>query len=731
MYKPFTHFVLRTPLFSFELLDEILHDNQILLSKLKEQQIREAIFFASPQLANELTKLLNNEIKNINEEEQLINTIVKYLCRMSTRSTPFGLFAGCSVGILGGETKIDLSSTIEYKIRLDMQILYSISQALKSKSIIRDNLKYQVNSSLYQLGNFYRYIERYTSDNKYLMHKISSVHRTDYLETILSNARKKVSIIELAESIVSEDIEITEANSFILELINNQLLVPVTDPYVCGGDYLKKLLEILNYMEVEDDISLKLLTEIDNQLEIKNINDHLKLDLNTKNILNKLEISFDKLHLFQVDMKKINENATLGDSIINEIKSVLLMLNKTTSSEWHDKLQRFQKLFYERYEERELPLLLALDPEIGIGYPVDVLPNDIAPLIDRFSLPNLVQQRNSTINRTKISSILLNKYIEYKTIGLEELIFVDDDFKDLDENWSDLPSTFFTLFQIIQTEPNLVLKINAVSGSSGANLFTRFAYCDNDIGNFIDEIISKEDELTVDSIIAEIVHLPDLRSGNIVSRPHIRKYEIICLTNTDLPDEFQIPLSDLMISIRMGKLQLRSKKLNKQIIPRLTSAHNYQNNSIAAYRFLCDFQYYFNGRSSLYFDWGFIGQELDYKPRVKYNNSILSPATWKIATNELEPFIQNNDKSDVILKIRDWRKLKLIPRFILLSEGDNKLFVDWESFISISTLFSVIKNRQDAVFEEFLFDKNNSVVHGIDGAYTNECIVAFYKDNIK
>jgi len=726
MYKAFSRFVLRTPLLSFQGLEDILHNNDSFFKKLNQRQIQEAIFWASPQLAKELKKLLNNEISDLNEKKQLVNTMVKYLVRMSTRSTPFGLFAGCSVGTLGCETKINLSGEFDCKIRLDMQLLCSVSQTLNKIPIVRENLRYQVNSSIYQLGNSYSYIESCVKNDFHLMYKIASVEKTDYLDIILSKARKKTQFTELVKSIESEHINISEAKGFIHELISNQILISEIEPYVCGDDYLTKVIDVLRLLRAKDNLMTNALIKINNQLKHLKSTNYFDLYELTINDLKKNEIQFDDLHIFQVDMKTINNIAILGESITKELQSALTLLNKITPIERRNSLEQFQNVFYDRYEEKEIPLLLALDAEIGIGYPINTKPNDTAPLIENFVFSHRFQN-NSIINRTKLSAILQNKYLDYKIKGLNELILVDDDFRDFDENWSDLPDTFFALFQLIHKEPNALLKINSVSGISAANLITRFAYCDSDINSFIEEIARKEDELINESIIAEIVHLPDSRSGNIVSRPHIRKYEIVCLTNTDLSDEFQIPLSDLMISIKGGKLQLRSKKLNKQIIPRLTSAHNYQNDPIAAYQFLCDFQHYSIGRSSLYFDWGYLEQDIDFKPRVRYKNTILSLASWKVSTDEFKPYFSNEDNEYVIVCINKWRKMRSIPRFILLREGDSKLFIDWESIISVTTLFSVIKNKQNVIFEEFLFDADNAAVNGIEGSYTNECIVAFHK----
>lgn len=78
--------------------------------------------------------------------------------------------------------------------------------------------------------------------------------------------------------------------------------------------------------------------------------------------------------------------------------------------------------------------------------------------------------------------------------------------------------------------------------------------------------------------------------GNILFRPHIRDYEITYLIGSTLDDEHVIPASDLMVSVKGRKVVLRSRRLQKEIIPRLTSAYNYKGNTTPLYRFLCDLQ---------------------------------------------------------------------------------------------------------------------------------------------
>ncbi|WP_374726278.1 lantibiotic dehydratase [Chryseobacterium rhizosphaerae] len=62
---------------------------------------QEAIYWVLPDLYDEINKWLRSEKQFSPENNQkLKHTILKYYSRMSTRCTPFGLFAGLRLGKL-------------------------------------------------------------------------------------------------------------------------------------------------------------------------------------------------------------------------------------------------------------------------------------------------------------------------------------------------------------------------------------------------------------------------------------------------------------------------------------------------------------------------------------------------------------------------------------------------------------------------------------------------------
>jgi hypothetical protein len=689
-----------------------------------QTDIQDAIYIASSDLYEKLTKYPSLENK---EKEQVRNSFIRYINRMSTRCTPFGLFAGCAIGTIGERTNLTVSQKIIRHTRLDMNYLCSLSQYLSNIPEIKYKLKYYPNNSLYIVGDEYRYIEyHYLKDSR--VHQVSSVKRTFYLSKILRISKTGVTIEDLYPYIINEYIQEEDAINYIDDLIQSQILVSELDPAVTGDDLLNRILSILNSIGINSpyrDI-LKSIQHVMKQIDMDE-GDSLNKYEEIENLVKNIEAPYNRKYLLQVDINNVFTNSTIGASIRKEIESTVTFLNKIIPVSKDDNLSKFQEEFTKRFEEKEIPLLIALDPEIGIGYPKENGNKDVSPLLDEFYLPkNIKPVQNVTYSI--IQSVLLKKLSEQND-SLLEIEIKNEDFKDIIENRVDLPDTFSVLFEIIRDSGNnILIRLKSTGNSSAANLFARFAYTDKKIEDLVKEITKKEQSLNPDVILAEIAHLPDSRVGNVLYRPHLRNYEIVYLANSSMPKDKVIFASDIMLSVKYGKLFLRSKRLNKEIMPHLTNAHIYSLSTIPIYRFLCDMQYQ-NQRDSLKFDIGFLKNELPYVPRIRYKHTVLSPATWNIKIDEIKHLISIKEDENLLHNTNIWREKKKISNYSLLSDWDNDLFIDWGNAISLRAFLSVVKNRDSFRLIEFLYNEKDAVIRDKSGnGYLNECIAILLKN---
>lgn len=713
MYKFADNFLFRTPYYPFSALSDFK-------TKIQEPVFKEMLQIATPDLSTEMDKKYTDRI--------LLSACLYYQ-RACTRPTPFGLFAGCSIGSIAEKTEIQLLGQKEYKrvTRLDMNYICALIQQIEKNRDIRKRLHYYPNTSIYRIGNNFRYVEYYYRKT-HRVYQLTQIEYSKYLQMVFSVAKKGVLFTELLTMLIDDEITEVEAEEFIHELIDAQVLISDLEPAVTNVQPLATLIEKLKELLIPNKEIVEILSKIAKQLmdiDRQPIGDTTNLYPDIITNIEKTKVASDIKYLFQTDMFKPVLCATISRKMIQDIQQTLVFLNKISRFASRTNLSKFIESFVNRYDSQEIPLLFALDSDLGIGYAGNS--GDVCPLIDDLILPR--KNNQSSISVSYFQVVLLQKYQQMIVAGKELIELIDEDVKGVDAVWDDLPYSISVICQVLQDDDmQHSVYIKAVGGPSATILLGRFCHLDEKILEHTLSIIQKEELLQTDSIYAEIVHLPESRTGNILLRPVLRPYEIPYLAKSGVFEEFELSLDDLYISVKNNRAILRSKRLNKEIIPRMSTAHNYGGQgSMSIYHFLCDIQHQ-NGRTGLGFHWGDIAQCFDYLPRVNYKNCILYRARWRVRGKEVEALVSIKNDSELLLRVKNWLHERNIPDIILLIEGDNELYVDFNNPLSIRAWLSVVKKHSSFYLEEFLFDPTTAVVHGQEGDFTNEFIFAFYKE---
>lgn len=756
--------ILRTPL---KPLKTSFSKNELQQQFFTQKEVQEALFLASPNLLSECKKWLNQEITDKQEEEKLIYSLLKYALRMHSRCTPYGFFAGCGIINNLSENYTILpfgemptgSGERNRNTRLDMNFTCALALKLAKLPFIQPYLKFYPNTSIYNLQDKIRYVEYQYKENRRI-HQISAVDNSVYVNAILQKAQQGATLNELAQIIVDDEINTTEALEFLQELVYAQLIVSELEPSVTGIEPLTQIINCLLQLSPLErglrgvstiDTKNQDLTNIINILQ--NTQKQLtKIDQKIGNPisvyeelaenLKQLNIPFELSKLFQTDLyitvsplerdaegEVCNTTDKNSEHKKNQLTKAITILNQLTHHPTKTNLSEFQRKFYERYENKEVALLEALDNETGIGYAQNTNhTGDVNPLVNDLRLP-YSNNREAELKWNIKHSFLFRKLLEAQKKQQQIIQLTANEVKDFETNWNDLPDSFSVMYKHLGKRNGAdLLALNNVGGSSAINLLGRFASSNTEIEKLVYEIAENEQENNPNVIFAEIVHLPESRTGNILMRPAFRKYEIPYLAKSALPLEQQITLDDLFLSVKNNQLYLRSKRLNKQIIPRLGNAHNYSFNALPVYQFLCDFQTQ-NQRGGLFFDWGNLASEFSFLPRVEIENVIVSSATWQL---KKEQFQELFDKKEAILILaKKWQEKWQMPDLVSLADGDNELLINLTDELSLKMFVAEIKKRPSITLKEFFFDEKTAVVRDEQGnAYTNEFIAILQKESL-
>jgi thiopeptide-type bacteriocin biosynthesis protein len=736
MLSNFGFFMLRRPLLAVDDL-EVFHrqyledpsENLLRNWYIQNPEAQEAVYLASSVLYERFLKWLAGE--KLSENDKIQSTLYKYLVRMSTRSTPFGLFAVSSTGFIGTQTVLGVNrKELLYKhTKLDMEWLMAIKDWLIRQPGIHIHLKLFVNTSLYRIGDDYRYVEQVTDQNQ-RSYFVSSILGNEYLESVFAVAQKGTTVNDLIALLVSLEIDPDEALQFIEELIESKILVFDIEPTVTGPGYFDLLINKISlikntYLATGHLKSLReLLDQRENRTEIYD------------KIQQKMEflgISCIKKDLVHVDTFSHSRENRLSEKAVRILEQQVGQLRHLNRPKANPDLETFKERFTARYQDEEVALTSVLNHEMGIGYgTADSLGASHTPMIDALLFSG-TKKTGPVSQDIRWQNFVLDKYSQAITSNLKEIEVTQADLNDLSRTQvpagkqtadETFPYAFYIFGNLLAENSKAVddgtflFNVTACGGPSAVNMLSRFHEADPVLHDQLAQCVRKEEAHNPKVIFAEIVHCPDSQGGNIMTRPTLHAYEIPYLGSASVDPSYQIPIQDLMVSVRSGKIILRSKKLNKRIIPRLSSAHNYTR-GLPVYRFLCDLQSQDSG-FNLKWDWAILNNQT-YLPRVRFKNLILSRASWRLKVQDFKDL--SPEQTALILK-----QMGLPLQFVIAS-GDNELLIDTRVSLSLQILLQQINKDKEIRVVETFANGQSCLSDDLGNHYANEMVIPLCNQN--
>lgn len=714
--------LLRSPLLPIDALDTLLHsvtDDTALWNWLNQRVVEESLWVASPDLY-QLWLRWKRQPKILPRAETRLS-LWRYVVRMSSRSTPFGLFAGVSLVRTDLQTWGDVDRDVPIPIiRPDFGWLSELIHQLELNPQLRLALRYQVNNSLYQLGEQLRYSDYKLQSGKrafYLNAVVADQTISDLLKSIQTQQEGLSGHDLLTFLTVHRGEEQADAHALVDELIDAHLLTSELEPMITGKDAFGQLIDRLRKLP-EASSWVSKLTAIQKQLQSGSLSSIVE-DNTEQQMRTLIGEEYAEKVVCQVDLVRPAETVQIKKEVVEQIGRELLELAPLRSDTKSPVLHSFARRFYARYGEQVIPLLQALDHETGIGY------GDVPARAGQLSLLGELGEP-ATIDRPladRLDKLRLAKLTAFLETGqaIQELAKADLDSVSVTAPNTPLARSWAVLGELYGDDAKTIddlhyqFLVRSVAGPTGAALMARFGSSDEVLTNYLRQLTDWEDGQYTDALLAEIVHLPADRVGNVLSRPVLRNYEIPYVTPSSVDWMHTVRLDDLWVRVVDGTtVELWSKSRNKRVIPRNTTAHNYHQ-SDDVYRFLTDLSHQDEGFSLRWLWGGLVDQPR--LPRLVYKHLIVARAQWTLQWQT-----HWASATDMVVDLQ--QRLSL-PQRVALVEGDHELLLDLSSLPGQQILFAQLDKRNTVRVVEWLSSSDRCWVRRAGQRFASELVIPF------
>ncbi|MDN5286005.1 MAG: hypothetical protein JWR38_2279 [Mucilaginibacter sp.] len=660
---------------------------------LKDTLFQATIFLASPVLFNELKKH-SFLYENLSDRQKL--SLKKYYNRLCFRATPFGLFSAASIAEWSfSKTPLRLTGR-QVSVVPDFRLLSALSVHLQI--VMGENARFIANNTIYRVHKnaFYLRFDRLNT----LKYELLSFQPDSFVTKLLQFCETERTIKEI-RSLIGHDV----ANELLEQLISSGILLAQDLPNYLGDSYVLKVPYLIAKHPKTGIVpkSWKMFISLFPVRAFPFEN------------LYRLKWPFPVAATAQ-DKYYVNTFATLQGGVNTDFKEKLLdalvCLDCLSAPAPVHGLETFKDNFKKRFDNQEVPLLKALDPISGINY------SNLGYKIKSSEFDDVkfsVLKKKDKIQWTNVNSLLIDKIST--GAPLEPVFLSTEDLLPLQkENQGKISPSISVLFR----EYGSFIQVIHAGGCSAGALLARFTLFNDQIYEAARAICKAEQTTNNQVLFAELSCNMEDSVANVTTRKRLYDYEICLLTPASSSAPFQIQPNDLYISVVNDEIILHSLKLNKRIIPRFSSAYNFNHHELGLFRFLCDLQYQ-GIKSDLSLNLQKLIPGLRFYPRIIFKSCILHPATWIISESTIQQCLSSKDPLTSLHKI--FTDISL-TRFFLLTDSDNHLYFDRDSEDDLAMFIRSVAKNKPITLKEALLSETSGIHDLNNNSYTTEMVAA-------
>jgi len=670
----------RVPLFP------INHYDGSLQIAIDDSIFQAAIYLASPQFYARLEKAGFNLSKMDMRE---VITLSRYYNRACFRPTPFGYFASVGMGHWSISGHPPINETADALLAYVQPAEWVLQNIIRRSTRLNlpDEL-FEANPTLYRVKKYYRFIKEEVGNNNKRTFQLQSSQYSLVLRDLLRYTCKGVSrkmiekqICKVANCTQEEGLEYFEF------LKDAQILLPKYRPGITGIAAL-----------IMRQPTLKLPHQLNVISPLLRVNELREIEYELASILNEGSKANEKSLLNTIFVRE--RDHTLSEHYQKSLKEGFFALDRLCPPDQFPALSRFKENFVRHFEGERIPLLLALDPEFGIGYQAEVQesPN---PLLETVN----IRPRNSKEeirSWTAAHQYLMSAWLKMSSRSEGVIELEETALHELKNESMQLSSLGFSALFSINDQH---VYIESAGGMNPNALIGRFTLAHPSIYEAAKEMATEIEQLNPEFIFAEVLHLSDPHIDNVNRRAQVWSYQLPLLAGQPYENNLgnQLRLDDLYVEINGNMVLLWSEKNQKYVFPRLTSAYNHSIDPLPLFRFLADLSYQYS-RSQISFELSSYFPGFSHYPRVCYRQAVLSPATWII---DMKFLSNNTHEKEWVSSFISYARHNGIPQYFILTEGDQQLVFDQGRNDDLILLRETIQSKKQVTIREYLAPENS------------------------
>lgn len=691
IFNTSNYYIIRAPLLPVSIYKNYLKNDEIDYSSFfKNKIIEETIMTTTYHLYKSLTKIsYDSETKKARNAKE---SFLKYLIRMSTRGTPYGLLSGISLGQFDEKPNIQIQEDINYyykSVKIDGSWLCKLIHFLE-----RNYDYYQDSLVIWNERNYITEQRIYLDNQTCLIQENNkervSIKNNDLLKFIKQNLHEDLTFKDLIK-LISEKFLIEDENEikrFIQSLLDKEIIFTSLRTALKKENLLDYLLCL--YRDVNNDFirSLQLIHFEIMKYQIMEIGEGKTTFLRIRELMSGL---FKAKEYIQIDTKIQTKNNYLSNEIAENISEAAYLLWLLSPNDLEISTNNdFHYNFLEKYGLEQIVNLKELLSDInGMGYSTNEdkpIKNDIPFLKDKYYY---ALSHNEEIEITEKELLDLEKK---NTVPVERAPLT-----------TEIYSEFYYGNMINGYDEFLVISPIVSSFNAGATMGRFSQEIDRDLRSQLDNEIYEQYLQYSNKNDTEVIHINEIpkyaRNLNINHSGTTQFKEL----DLDMPYNSFV-LDDLFVGSTFDQLYLFSKTLNSRVIFITHSMLNYVLCS-NLYRFLREVSIGNTRFIQPIKDNGIEG--FNYCPRIRYKNVILKPATWKLNKD----MYTSSEKENWIEQFRKIQQYYNIPNDVTMAYGDNRLTIDLSNYAHISILKKEIeKQGRLSLLEDFISKSNNDRV---------------------